>query len=184
MKTRRFLSVLFLLSCIVTVMLAIPGHAVTDPARVQIDSTSAASLRGLIQRSDAIAIGTIGSQIRSYPTGRTIREGKIVNYTQSFHIRTLIKGRIGSSVTLISTGIDPLPGRESPLNQTYPGPLTGGDYLLFLQNVKGTDFYSITGLWQGVYPIVEGRTVTLEVGFRELHHLSPRQAEQKLRDIR
>jgi hypothetical protein len=184
MKPYRLLIPVFLIVLLSGTAVLTPASAVTDPSRLQVDETPAASLGVLVQRSEIVAIGWIGERVQSHPTGRSIREGRIVNYTQAFHVRKAIKGQPPSSIRLLSTGVDPLPGRESPLNQKYPGPLSEGNYLLFLQKVKGSNLYSVTGLWQGVYPLLDGKTIALESGFRELHQLTPEQVEQTLKRIR
>jgi hypothetical protein len=42
--------------------------------------------------------------------------------------------------------------------------------------------YTIVGGWQGVYPVYEGKTISLkEEGFPELNQLTLRQFEAKIR---
>lgn len=45
--------------------------------------------------------------------------------------------------------------------------------------------YSIVGLWQGVYPLYDGKTVSLRgQGFPELNQLSIRDVADKIRSVR
>lgn len=176
---------LFLLLFLFASVCAQPTSAVTDPARLRVDDTPAANLADLLRRSQIVATGWTDNTVQAFPTGRSVRAGRIVNFTQWLHVQKIIKGPSSTRLRLLSTGVEPLPERFSPLNQKYPGPLGAGHYLLFLQRVKGTDMYSITGLWQGVYPILQGRTIALEgSGFGELNGLTQAEVEQKLRRIR
>lgn len=163
---------------------SIPASAEPDLSSLQVDRTPAQHVSDLIKRSNLIAYGWTDSAYQSVSTRRTVSAGKIVNYVQRFHIKRLFKGTSGRSVRLLSTGVEPLPDADNPINKTYPGPLGEGNYLLFLQTVKGTDLYSITGIWQGVYPLHEGRTIALEGdGFAELNGLTLDQIAQKLRSL-
>lgn len=150
-----------------------PASAEPDLSTFQVDRTPAKNVSDLIKRCDLIAYGWIDSAYQSVPTRKVVRQGKVVNYVQKFQIKRLFKGTSTRSVKLLSTGVEPLPDAEDPINKTYPGPLGEGNYLLFLRAVKGTDLYSITGIWQGVYPLHDGRTIALQgTGFAELNGLT------------
>ncbi|MFF0826251.1 hypothetical protein ACFYU8_04420 [Brevibacillus sp. NPDC003359] len=161
-----------------------PVHAQTDMGRVQVDPSPYPSLAELVKKSDLIVIAWVDSAHRAYPTGRTIPQGKIMNYTQSLQVKTAIKGSSSRLLTVISTGVEPLPDASSPLNLQYPGPLSEGNYLLFLRKVRGSQLYSTAGLWQGVYPIYQGKTIALtNAGFTELNQLSQEEAVRKITAI-
>lgn len=161
-----------------------PVHAQTDMGRVQVDPSTYPSLAELVKKSDLIVIAWVDSAHREHPTGRTIPQGKIVNYTQNLQVKTAIKGSSSRLLTVISTGVEPLPDASSPLNLQYPGPLPEGNYLLFLRKVSGSHLYSTAGLWQGVYPIYQGKTIALSnLGFTELNQLSQEEAIRKITAI-
>ncbi|MBG9945469.1 hypothetical protein ABE237_19460 [Brevibacillus formosus] len=173
-----------LLSLSILCAFSFPVHAQTDIGRVQVDPSPYSSLKELVKKCDLIVIGRIDSNHRAYPTGRTIPQGKIVNYTQSLHVTTAIKGSSSRRLTVISTGVEPLPDASSPLNLQYPGPLAEGNYLLFLRKVSGSQLYSTAGLWQGVYPISQGKTIALtNLGFSELNQLSQEEVVRKITAI-
>ncbi len=161
-----------------------PVHAQTDIGRVQVDPSPYSSLEELVKKCDLIVVAWVDSAHEAHPTGRTIPQGKIVNYTQSLHVKTAIKGSSSRRLTLISTGVEPLPDASSPLNLQYPGPLAEGNYLLFLRKVSGSQLYSTAGLWQGVYPIYQGKTIALtNLGFSELNQLSQEEVVRKITAI-
>ncbi|MBW5467148.1 hypothetical protein GPJ61_04575 [Brevibacillus formosus] len=173
-----------LLSLSILCAFSFPVHAQTDIGRVQVDPSPYSSLKELVKKCDLIVIGQVDSNHRAYPTGHTIPQGKIVNYTQSLHVKTAIKGSSSRRLTVISTGVEPLPDASSPLNLQYPGPLAEGNYLLFLRKVSGSQLYSTAGLWQGVYPISQGKTIALtNLGFPELNQLSQEEVVRKITAI-
>ncbi|MFS0555995.1 hypothetical protein [Brevibacillus sp. 179-C9.3 HS] len=161
-----------------------PVHAQTDMGRVQVDASTFPSLAELVKKCDLIVIAWVDSAHQAYPTGRTIPQGKIVNYTQSLQVKTTIKGTSSRLLTVVSTGVEPLPDASSPLNLQYPGPLSEGNYLLFLRKVRGSQLYSTAGIWQGVYPIYEGKTIALtSAGFSELNQLTQEEVVRKIKAI-
>lgn len=177
-----FYRLLLCLSLLCTI--SFPVHAQTDIGRVQVDPSPYSSLAELVKKCDLIVIAWVDSAHRAYPTGRTIPQGKIVNYTQRLQVKKTIKGSSSRLLTVISTGVEPLPDASSPLNLQYPGPLAEGNYLLFLRKVSGSQLYSTAGLWQGVYPIYQGKTIALSnLGFTELNQLSQEEAIRKITAI-
>ncbi|GIO08826.1 hypothetical protein J31TS6_48540 [Brevibacillus reuszeri] len=174
----RILLALFILTgCVLLPVSAAP--AIGD---LEVDATTASSWQELAKRSELIVIAWADSAGHSYPTRHTVDQGKLVNYTQTLQIKKVLKGAPPRLLNVVSTGVEPMPDASSPLNFKYPGPLGEGNYVLFLQPVKGTSYYSITGLWQGVYPLYQGRTIALEgVGFAELNQLSLAELELKLK---
>lgn len=164
--------------------MALPTSAATDIGSVRIDPTPAQTWRALVKQSELIVVGWIDSADQSVPTGRSIREGKLVNYVQTVHVKQALKGSSQRLLRLVSTGVEPLPDASSPLNRTFPGPLAEGNYVLFLHPVSGTDLYSSTGLWQGVYPMFQGQTIALEgAGFPELNQLTVEQLTKKIKGV-
>ncbi|QQE72697.1 hypothetical protein KDJ56_12030 [Brevibacillus composti] len=78
-----------------------------------------------------------------------------------------------------------MPDRSHRLNLSYPGPLAEGQYVLFLKKVRRSDLYSTVGLWQGIYPVYDGKTITLEgQGFPELNQLTIAELRRKINQNR
>ncbi|GEB34891.1 MULTISPECIES: hypothetical protein [Brevibacillus] len=178
---RYRLLILIILLCAVI----LPVSAETSIGQLHVPTTALSSAKELVSQSDLILIGWIDSAHKAYPTGRTISQGKIVNYTQTLQVKKVFKGSSSRLVTVLSTGVEPLPDASSQLNLTYTGPLGEGNYLVFLRKVKGSSsLYSLSGLWQGVYPLYQGKTIALQgVGFSEFNQLSWEEIEQKLKAI-
>lgn len=161
-----------------------PVYAAPAIGDLEVDATAAANWGELAKRSELIVVAWADTAQHSFPTRHTIDQVKVVNYTQTLQVKKVLKGAPPRLLSVVSTGVEPMPDASSPLNYKYPGPLGEGNYVLFLQPVKGTSYYSITGLWQGVYPLYQGRTIALEgVGFPELNQLTLTELEQKLRSI-
>lgn len=158
--------------------LAMPSAAQAAPFRLEQDvvpNESQASAPELVRRADGIAIGSFGESDRMVQTGKSAPQGKLVNFVQTFTVKRWIKGGSGSALTVVTTGIEPLPPpSQLEANERYPGAwATGPDYLLFLHKLEGTDSYVPLGLLQGVYPIQGGRTVSLEdKGFPQLNGIA------------
>ncbi|MGG1661082.1 hypothetical protein [Brevibacillus sp. NRS-1366] len=177
----RVVLILFLL----TGTVLFPVSAAPAIGDLEIDATTTTNWQELVKRSELIVVAWADSAQHSYLTRHTIDEAKLVNYTQTLQVKKVLKGSPPRLLNVVSTGVEPMPDASSPLNYKYPGPLGEGNYVLFLQPVKGTSYYSITGLWQGVYPLYQGRTIALEgVGFPELNQLSLSELEQKIQSVR
>lgn len=173
----RLLLVIALL-CTVT----LPASAEPSVANIKVDDTPAKTWQDLTKRSDLIVVAWTDSAHQSFPTRHMIQQRKMVNYLQTIQVKKVLKGSSARLVDVVSTGVEPLPDSSSPLNLKYPGPLGEGNYVLFLQLIKGTNKHSIVGLWQGVYPLYQGRTIALQgVGFSELNDLTLIELEQKLK---
>ncbi|WNC12205.1 hypothetical protein [Brevibacillus brevis] len=173
-------SLILLLFCTI----AFPAAAARDIGSIRVDPTLARSWQELVKRSDWIVAVKADASYRAFATGRSIREGKLVNYVQTLQVTQTIKGAPSASIKMVSTGVDPLPDARSPLNQIYPGPLAEGSYLLFLHRVQGTDLSSTVGLWQGVYPLHLGKTVALQgAGFAELNQLTVDELAAKVKAV-
>ncbi|OXM13494.1 hypothetical protein [Paenibacillus herberti] len=128
----------------------------------------------LAKNADCVVVGRFSEADRMVPTGKSAPQGRLVNFVQTFTVRKLIKGNAGGQVTVITTGIEPLPPpSQLEANERYPGAwATGPDYLLFLRKLEGSDEYAPLGMLQGVYPIQGGRTISIEgKGFSQLNGL-------------
>jgi hypothetical protein len=155
-----------------------------DIAKLRVDSTPVASVRALVKDAVIIAYGWFDSASQIVPTGTVVASGELTNYVQSFHVKKLMKGQAGKMIKVLSTGIEPLPQPKDPLNKVYPGPTAEGNYICFFRLVPGTNqLYSIIGGWQGVYPVVNGKTISLESsGFPIFNNLTVAEMELKIRE--
>lgn len=175
----------FIWTAVLCLTLAGPAFAAPpDLARLRVDTTPVKNARELVQTVDLIVSGRTDSHFQSAATGVSLRHGKVHNYIQSFRVQRTWKGSAPQVIKLLTTGIEPLPDARDPLNLTYPGPLSEGEYVLFLKKVHGTNFYRLVGVWQGVYPVQGGRTIALRgAGFAELNGLSLDQIAQTLQRL-
>ncbi|RXT02317.1 hypothetical protein [Ammoniphilus sp. CFH 90114] len=168
-------------------VLAIPSVAAygqVDISKLRVDTTEVGSVRGLFEQSSLIVHGSLTSADEQYPTGQSVNNYKVINYVQSVQVRKYIKGSATSTIRLLTTGTDRLPPPPDPLNKMYPGPLAEGEYILFLQKLSGTNLYTVIGGWQGVYPLMGGKTISLqESGFSDLKGLTVEQMEQKVKQV-
>jgi len=155
-----------------------------DLSRLRVDTTKVDNARALILTCDLIVSGNAGRQVQSVPTRVTLRQGKVVNYVQTFHVQRTWKGTSAPVIKVLRTGIEPLPDARDPLNLIYPGPLSEGEFLLFLKKVQGTDLYQVVGVWQGVYPVQSGRTIALQgSGFPQLNGLTLDQVADQIKSL-
>lgn len=98
---------------------------------------------------------------QTFPTGREVSGKKIVHYVQRIRVSAVWKGTASSPVELLTSGVEPLPEAANPLNKIYTGPLESGDYVFFLRKTGAPGYYTLSGLWQGLYPIYDGKSVSL-----------------------
>jgi hypothetical protein len=141
-----------------------------------------ANIKGLVNGSTLVGYGWFDTSHQKLPLEKSVQGGKLVNFVQSFHVEQYLKGTNEQIVSVLSTGIEPLPEPSNPFNKVYPGPMAEGRYVCFLKPFPGTKFYTIVGGWQGVYPIYEGKTIALEdEGFPELDQLTIKQLETKIK---
>ncbi|WP_126425272.1 hypothetical protein [Brevibacillus marinus] len=177
----RPLYVLFSLLLVSTLLAGRPAGAQVDTGKLVIDQTPAPNIRELVNRANLIVVGWPDVAHETYPTGRRVGEYRLVNYVQRMHIKRVLKGTSPQLLQLLTTGAEPLPAPPDPLNRQYSGPLAEGDYICFLRQVAGTPYYSLVGIWQGVYPIINGRTVALEgTGYPALNQLTVEQFAQQI----
>jgi hypothetical protein len=160
-----------------TVILAAPADAQTgmdvNLRKIIVKSEPVSSEAALIGSADRIAYGWFDSADRELDTGQKVKSGKLVNFTQTFHVERPLKGESSQLIRVLSTGIEPLPDARDPLNSTYPGPLVEGHYVCFLKKLPRQDVYTIIGGWQGVYPVHDGKTIALTgMGFQQLGGLT------------
>lgn len=135
--------------------------AAPQPADIPVPVQTLASERALTQSADLIVEGHLEASQQSYPTGREISGRKIVHYVQQIRVKSVWKGSASSPVKLLTSGVEPLPDAADPLNKTYTGPLESGDYVFFLRKAGATEYYTLAGLWQGLYPVYDGKSVSL-----------------------
>jgi hypothetical protein len=141
------------------------------------------ALKQLVQGSDLIGWGDVNEVTNRFSTPISVSHGKLVNTVQLFRVKQAFKGT-KTSINLLVTGVEPLPRPRDPLNEIYPGPLASGSYILFLKNISGTNYYQLSGGWQGVYPILNQKSVALYgIGFKDLDQLTVSQFLQKLSPI-
>jgi hypothetical protein len=164
-----------------TFYLPVEAHNNAIPKQV-VNIKRAVNIKDLVSGSTLIAYGWFDTSHQKQPLDKSVQSGRLVNFVQSFHVDKYLKGTGGKIVNVLSTGIEPLPDPLNPINKVYPGPMAEGRYVCFLKPVLGTEFYTIVGGWQGVYPVYEGKTITLEEeGFPELNELTLRQFEAKIK---
>ncbi|MBB3906768.1 hypothetical protein [Anoxybacteroides rupiense] len=163
-------------------MFHFPAEAYSDSIPKQaVHIKRAETLKGLVNRSTFIAYGWFDTSHQKRSLDKSVQSGRLVNFVQRFHVDQYIKGTNGKIINVLSTGVEPLPAPLNPINKVYPGPMAEGRYVCFLKPVEGTEFYTIAGGWQGVYPVYEGKIISLEDGFSELNQLTLRQLETKIK---
>jgi hypothetical protein len=151
-------------------------------ADLKVDTTKVTSSKELVKQSDLIVYGRFDSPLKDYPTSHMVNEKKLVNYVQSFHARMALKGNTGALVRVLTTGVEPLPLPTDPLNKIYSGPIAEGEYVCFLKKVPGTNLYTLIGVWQGLYPVIDRKTMALEeFGFSEFGNLTVQELYQKIK---
>jgi hypothetical protein len=158
--------------------------AKVDIGTIEVDSTPTEHEKDLAGRARLVVYGWTDSAQEEYPTGKQVVSGKLVNYVQTIHVKRALKGTSPRLVKLLTCGIDPLPDPRDPLNNRYPGPLGEGNYILFLKKVSGANLYTLVGIWQGVYPVVDGKSVALKgSGYPLFRQLTVDQFAKKLNSL-
>ncbi|TCP31597.1 hypothetical protein EV207_10287 [Scopulibacillus darangshiensis] len=128
----------------------------------------------LVKTSDLIFLGRFEHVKHQVRTDHAVTGGQLYNFIQPISIKDMYKGSQQTSVDLLTTGVLPLPKPENPLNTLYPGPIAEGVYLVFIKKFPHQDLYYLNGGWQGLYPVISGRTIALkESGKPEFNHLKP-----------
>jgi hypothetical protein len=172
--------------CLLTVLLVfgilLPVKAQNELSNLIVSTHPTKNAQELIHNSSLIVYGWFDSADEKYPANKKVDDGELVNFVQKVQVKRSIKGNPPQIVRVISTGIEPLPDPSNPLNKVYPGPMAEGEYVCFLREIPGTDVYYIVGGWQGVYPVYEGKIVTLEdVGFSQFEGLTIEELEAKIK---
>jgi hypothetical protein len=164
-----------------TFHLSVEAHNNAIPKQV-VNINRAANIKDLVSGSTLIAYGWFDTSYQEQPLKKSVQGGQLVNFVQNFHVDKYLKGTGDKIISVLSTGIEPLPDPLNPINKVYPGPMAEGRYVCFLKPVPGTKLYTIVGGWQGVYPVYEGKTFSLKnEGFPELNQLTLRQFEAKIK---
>jgi hypothetical protein len=119
-------------------------------------------------QSDLIVLVHLDQHIRKWDTGQSLPSGqRFINAEQVLHIQSKLKGHAPSPTLLLTTGVEPLPDPQSPLNTQYTGPLADGDYVLFLKHFRDPNHFILSGGFCAVYPVVFGKLIALDDGFKE-----------------
>ncbi|WP_134701562.1 hypothetical protein [Ammoniphilus sp. YIM 78166] len=159
-------------------------HAQVDISKLLVEAIPLSSPQELIKQSTHIVYCSVSNGTEEYPSHQ-FADGdlQVVNYVQALQVKRVFKGTASRSLRLLTSGTDPQPLPPNPLNIRFPGPLAEGDYVLFLKEIQNTNLYSVLGGWQGVYPYVQGKTISLgEQGFPQLRGLSLEQMERLIRE--
>lgn len=152
---------------------------------IKINTTKVSNARELVRQSSLIVYGTVNIGVQEYPAKEQVSQGKLINYVQNFKVSRTIKGSAPSTVKVITTGVDPYPKPTDPINKIYSGPFEAGEYILFLRPIPNTSLNSVVGIWQGVYPVLGGRSIALEEsGFPQLNGLNIDQFSNKIGELR
>ncbi|MGD8190922.1 hypothetical protein ACQCN2_13170 [Brevibacillus ginsengisoli] len=184
-KHAKKIAVSVLLTASFLMISTIPIYSQPDISKIQIDTSSVSSAQELTHRSKLIVLAQSESADKQVPTTLKVDGRKVVKFTQKIHIKQFMKGNAPKQLTLVSEGVEPLPDASSPLNKLYPGPLVEGDYILFLRPIPGTEWYSLVGLWQGVYPLLDGKSIALKgIGFPVLNNLTPSDFKRKVDELK
>ncbi|MFT8309549.1 MAG: hypothetical protein ABF629_00140 [Sporolactobacillus sp.] len=133
------------------------------------------------QESDLIIFTHLDQNVRKWDTGRRLSSGaRFNNAEQTLQIHDVLKGQAPSPALLLTTGIDPLPGPHDPINEQYTGALADGDYVLFLKRFHNSQRFILSGGFCAVYPIVSGKIIALDEGFKQFSGMTVSELEQWL----
>lgn len=185
-KQWKRLAFVHICSTAVAMVLWLPSAAsAPQPGGIPVPVQPAASEKTLTQSADLIVEGYLADEQQTYPSGREISGKRIVHYVQRIRVHAVWKGSAESTVNLLTSGVEPLPDAADPLNKTYTGPLESGDYVFFLRKAGATDYYTLNGLWQGLYPVHNGKSVALLAngGFAAFDQLSLPQFRGKVKSL-
>ncbi|MCZ8521753.1 MULTISPECIES: hypothetical protein [Paenibacillus] len=162
-----------------------PASPHRTPASIVVPKETAATADELAAKADLIVYGSLAEEAKPYPTGRKVDGRLLINYVQKFKVKRILRGTVDANGTLaiLTDGFDPLPLPQDPLNLTYTGPLVQGEYVCFLHRVPQSAEYTITGGWQGLYPLQGGKLVALQKqgGFAAYGGMTVEQLQDRLR---
>lgn len=137
------------------------AESLAPPGQTSVNQQSVPSDKRLAQDSDLIIHGMLTEGQQSYPTSASVGNRRVVHYLQQIKVLDTWKGASRRAVSLLTSGVEPLPDGPDPLNSLYTGPITEGEYVFFLRRAPQSDYYTLTGLWQGLYPVMNGKSVAL-----------------------
>lgn len=181
MRTRIVGKLIVTVALTLAILPSAYAAADVDLSKVIVSTQPTPDVTALARSADVIVYGWFDSADEQLPTGQSVTSGKLVNFLQTLHTERAFKGGSQTLYRVLSTGIEPLPDADDPLNQRYPGPMIEGRYVCFLKRISGSDAYTLVGGWQGVYPIHDGKTIALEdSGFPELGGLTLEQLQRRL----
>jgi hypothetical protein len=142
------------------------SHAANINQLIKADRPETSEL--MEHQSDLIVSVHLDQHIRKWDTGQRLPSGEhLINAEQVLHIQSILKGQAPSPTLLLTTGVEPLPHPQSPLNAQYTGPLADGDYVLFLKQFRDPNHFILSGGFCAVYPVVFGKLIALDDGFKE-----------------
>ncbi|GIM45771.1 hypothetical protein DNHGIG_13200 [Collibacillus ludicampi] len=157
-----------------------PVYAIQSIGEIHVNTTRVKTEKELVKTATLIVHAVPIQTSRAY-----VKKGREVNYVQTLQVKDVLKGTLPHpTIQIVQPGLIPPPKKDDPLLKIYPGPLFKHDYVFFLKPIVGTTYYSLVGIWQGVYPLdSNGRTIALEEGFRVFDHLTIAQMKKKIREI-
>jgi len=127
--------------------------------------------RDLLRLSSFVLVGRLDGGIRRHVLPRWVAGRRLVVSEQPLFSERLLypQGNVPSPIFLLSPGLEPRPAAADPLTYRFPGPLAPGHYVFFLRQLPPRrEAYTLVGGWQGLYPVMCGRTIALEkYGFCE-----------------
>lgn len=177
----RFFMYICTMIMLLTVILPASAHADIDLSKLVISSAPVANSQQLSSSSALVAYGWFDSADQEVHTSKKVSGKQIVNFVQTFHVKESLKGQSDQLIRVVSTGVEPLPDADDPLNKTHPGPLAEGNYICFFKKIPNSDLYQIVGGWQGVYPYMDGKSISLQDGgFTDYNGLSLAQFKQRI----
>ncbi|BCJ88029.1 hypothetical protein [Effusibacillus dendaii] len=166
----------------------IPAKAEKNPVSdLKVDISRVTTDRDLVKRATLVVHGTPRGEVRAFPKRQIIPQGRVVNYLQAIRVNSVLKGKAPNTIQLVQQGLVPEPKVPDPLIKNYPGPLAEQDYIFFLQPIANTNFYSIVGVWQGLYPVnpLTNKTSALErEGFSSFEGLSIEGVKKRIQELR
>lgn len=176
---------LLLLAASIVVTAAVPAAAAPDPAQIPVPTQTVPSEQALVHSADLIVEGRLEDGQNAYPTGGQISGRKIVHYLQTIRVNKVWKGSAAAQAELLTSGVEPLPDAADPLNKTFTGPLESGEYVFFLKRTGESGYYTLAGLWQGLVPIHEGKSISLLAngGFAAFDQLTLQQLHAKIQSL-
>ncbi|GGL48096.1 hypothetical protein [Sporolactobacillus putidus] len=179
----RLLQISILTGLVLVSCLSISNEVTAQPFPTKIIVTERnPDFRSLVATSDLIVYAHLDVRINKWETGRTLPPNRrLVNSRQEIHILNTYRGTAPSPAYLLTTGVEPLPRPDDPMNALYTGPLADGDYVLFLKEYGDKRYYTLNGGFSAVYPVYGGKIIALYEGFKELDGQSLEELKSTIR---